>query len=79
MKCYLCGMNAQPLSDSAAGQVVQCPDCGEYRVSQEVLRELNERQFDYLPMREALHRQRQTQASVLADINSLNAIWRQPT
>lgn len=79
MNCYLCGEPAQQLSTDAAGEVLSCPLCGEYRLSQSVLRELGQRQFDYLPMREALHRQRQTQASVRADIDTLNAIWKQPT
>ncbi|EJL03545.1 hypothetical protein PflQ2_1762 [Pseudomonas fluorescens Q2-87] len=41
-----------------------------------MLKELGAKQIDYLKMREDLHRQRQDNATSIAEINTETAIWR---
>ncbi|WP_152632708.1 MULTISPECIES: hypothetical protein [Pseudomonas] len=76
MKCYLCGLEGQEAEPMSGGELVSCQDCGVYRISGLVLKELGAKQIDYLKMREDLHRQRQDNATSIAEINTETAIWR---
>jgi ribosome-binding protein aMBF1 (putative translation factor) len=75
MNCYLCGLEAEQRETTQSGQVVVCRDCGEYMISDVVLRQLESRPLDFSKMRDDLHRQRQYNADSLAQINSETAIW----
>ncbi|SEI43569.1 hypothetical protein SAMN03159495_0215 [Pseudomonas sp. NFR16] len=74
MKCYLCGLDAQQ-DMSPMGKLVTCRDCGTYKISEIVLRELGSRKLNFSKMRDDLHRQRQYNATSVAEINSETAIW----
>lgn len=75
MKCYLCGIQAQKTDEAHGGQLVDCSDCGVYRVSGLVLKELGAKRFNFTEMRDDLHRQRQFNATSVAEINTETAIW----
>lgn len=75
MKCYLCGLDAQKTDEAHGGQLVDCSDCGIYRVSGLVLKELGAKKFNFAMMRDDLHRQRQFNATSVAEINTETAIW----
>lgn len=75
MKCYLCGLEAQQSEEDQGGELVNCPDCGSYKISGLVLKELGARKFNYPKMRDDLHRQRQFNATSVAEINTETAIW----
>lgn len=75
MNCYLCGQAARELGADQDGQHIACPDCGEYAISSIVRRELGKRSIDRGPMREDMHRQRQSNATLVAHINSETVIW----
>lgn len=75
MKCYLCGLEAQKTDEAQGGQLVDCSDCGIYRVSGLVLKELGAKRFNFTKMRDDLHRQRQFNATLVAEINTETAIW----
>lgn len=59
MKCYLCDLDAQQVQSSQAGDLVKCRDCGTYKISELVLRELGPKKLNFSMMRDDLHRQRQ--------------------
>jgi len=75
MKCYLCGLEAQKTDEAHGSQLVDCADCGIYRVSGLVLKELGAKGFNFAKMRDDLHRQRQFNATLVAEINTETAIW----
>jgi hypothetical protein len=75
MKCYLCGLEAQKADEPQGGELVDCSDCGIYRVSGLVLKELGAKRFNFAMMRDDLHRQRQFNATLVAEINTETAIW----
>ncbi|MBV4484971.1 hypothetical protein HU727_005155 [Pseudomonas sp. SWRI153] len=75
MKCYLCGLDAQKTDEANGGQLIECSDCGTYRVSGLVLKELEVKAFNFPKMRDDLHRQRQFNATLVAEINTETAIW----
>jgi hypothetical protein len=75
MKCYLCGLQVQQQERHEGGEEVTCRDCGVYRISAAILRSLGPRQLNFAKMREDLHRQRQANAALVADVNSETAIW----
>jgi hypothetical protein len=74
MNCYLCGLEAR-LEQAEDGELVDCSDCGTYRISGLVLKALNVKKFNYSEMRDDLHRQRQFNATSVAEINTETAIW----
>ncbi|WP_426113480.1 hypothetical protein [Pseudomonas sp. DSP3-2-2] len=74
MNCYLCGLEAQS-EQYEGGELVDCSDCGTYRISGLVLKELRGKKFNYSEMRDDLHRQRQFNATSVAEINTETAIW----
>jgi len=74
MKCYLCGTEARS-EQAKGGELVTCDDCGIYQISGLVLKELGAKKFDYSKMRDDLHRQRQFNATLVAEINTETAIW----
>ena len=74
MNCYLCGLQARSERDQD-GELVDCSDCGTYRISSLVLKELRGKKFNYSEMRDDLHRQRQFNATSVAEINTETAIW----
>jgi predicted RNA-binding Zn-ribbon protein involved in translation (DUF1610 family) len=75
MNCYLCRMEAHDCGSDTDGQHVNCPDCGEYVISRIVIRQLGTQSLDYAEMREHMHMQRQSDATLVATINSETAIW----
>ena len=75
MNCYLCGLESQKRHTTPDGERVVCRDCGEYDISSVVLRELKGRPLNFSKMRDDLHRQRQYNATAVAEINSETAIW----
>lgn len=75
MNCYLCEREAELRESTQSGQVMVCRDCGEYLISNVVLREIKSRPLNFSKMRDDLHRQRQYNATSLAQINSETAIW----
>jgi len=75
MKCYLCALEAQKTDEAHGSQLVDCADCGIYRVSGLVLKELGAKGFNFAKMRDDLHRQRQFNATLVAEINTETAIW----
>ncbi|WP_434562412.1 hypothetical protein J3P95_09425 [Pseudomonas sp. Z5-35] len=75
MKCYLCGLEAQQCEEDQGGERVDCADCGTYKISSLVLKELGTKNFNYPKMRDDLHRQRQFNATSVAEINTETAIW----
>lgn len=74
MNCYLCGTQARSKQDSG-GELVTCSACGMYKISVLVLKELGAKKFNYSKMRDDLHRQRQFNATLVAEINTETAIW----
>jgi len=74
MQCYLCGLDAQN-ELSPMGELVTCRDCGTFKVSGIVLRKLRSRKLNFSKTRDDLHRQRQYNATTVAEINSETAIW----
>lgn len=76
MNCYLCGLEAKELQSDGHGQHVDCPDCGDYVISNLVKRELGGRQIDYVRLRGDMHRQRQVNATSTAQINTETVIWK---
>ena len=74
MNCYLCGLEARSEQDGG-GELVDCSDCGTYSISALVLKELRGKKFNYSEMRDDLHRQRQFNATSVAEINTETAIW----
>ncbi|MBV4455492.1 MULTISPECIES: hypothetical protein [Pseudomonas] len=77
MNCYLCGLQAQAQQsgEDQGTELVDCSDCGTYRISSSVLKMLASRTFNYPKMRDDLHRQRQFNATSVAEINTQTAIW----
>ncbi|MCF7531982.1 hypothetical protein [Pseudomonas petrae] len=75
MNCYLCQAEADQREPTQGGQVVVCRDCGEYLISDVVLRQLPSKPLNFSKMREDLHRQRQSNATSRAQINSETAVW----
>jgi DNA-directed RNA polymerase subunit RPC12/RpoP len=75
MKCYLCELQAQQSEADQGEKLIDCPDCGTYKISNLVLKELTSKKLDYPKMRDELHRQRQFNATSLAEINTETAIW----
>lgn len=75
MNCYLCELEAEQRESTQGGQVVVCRDCGEYVISEVVLRQLASKPIKFSRMREDLHRQRQSNVASLAQINSETAVW----
>jgi hypothetical protein len=75
MNCYLCGLEAQQSEQDQGGKLVVCSDCGTYKISGLVLKELGAKKFNYSEMRDDLHRQRQFNATSVAEINTETAIW----
>ncbi|MCL6701202.1 hypothetical protein [Pseudomonas sp. T1.Ur] len=75
MKCYLCGLEAKQSEADQSGELVDCGDCGTYKISSLVLKELATKKFDYPKMRDDLHRQRQFNATSVAEINTESVIW----
>ena len=75
MNCYLCGLESQKNERFERGELITCRDCGAYRISGAVLRELGPRLLNLERMRKDLHRQRQENATHLAEINTETAIW----
>ncbi|WP_434703007.1 hypothetical protein J3P85_19095 [Pseudomonas sp. Z1-12] len=75
MNCYLCGLEAQQSEEGQKGELVNCADCGTYTISGLVLKELGTRKLNYPKMRDDLHRQRQFNATSVAEINTETAIW----
>ncbi|WP_300629913.1 hypothetical protein [Pseudomonas sp.] len=75
MNCYLCGLEAKQSEDGERGELVDCSDCGTYRISRLVLKELETKTFEFSKMRDDLHRQRQYNATLVAEINTETAIW----
>jgi hypothetical protein len=75
MYCYLCGLEAQQYKQEQGGELVDCSDCGTYTISGLVLKELGAKKFNYPEMRDDLHRQRQFNATSVAEINTETAIW----
>ncbi|MCF4997378.1 hypothetical protein GIW70_22275 [Pseudomonas syringae] len=75
MNCYLCGLKGQQSENYQDGELVSCSDCGTYKISNLVLKELKTRAFDFSKMRDDLHRQRQFNATSVAQINTETAIW----
>ena len=75
MNCYLCDLEAEQRESTQSGQVVVCRDCGEYLISDVVLRQLASKPLDFSGMREDLQRQRQSNATSMAQINSETAVW----
>lgn len=75
MNCYVCGQEAQQATHDQGGEVVTCADCGVYAISGLVLKELGTKKFNYPKMRDDLHRQRQFNATSVAEINTETAIW----
>ena len=76
MNCYVCGQPARQLGTDHDGEHIACPECGEYTISNAVRRELGERMIDAGRLREDLHRQRQSNATLVAHINSETVVWR---
>ncbi|RMW09898.1 hypothetical protein ALP03_00058 [Pseudomonas amygdali pv. tabaci] len=75
MNCYICGVEAEAAYPYDGGERVTCRDCGVYQITDAVLRELGPRQLSLVGMREDLHRQRQIDAKLVADINTETVIW----
>ncbi|TDV51150.1 hypothetical protein EC919_10622 [Pseudomonas graminis] len=75
MNCYLCAIEAQQRESTQGGKVVVCRDCGEYLISDVVIRQLPSKPLNFSRMREDLHRQRQSNATSMAQINSETAVW----
>lgn len=75
MNCYLCGLDARRSDEGQGSQLVDCADCGTYRISSLVLKELQTKTFEFSKMRDDLHRQRQFNATSVAEINTETAIW----
>ena len=75
MNCYVCGIEVQSMERSDDGEQVTCRDCGVYRISAAVLREAGSKPLSLVGMREDLHRQRQIDSKLVAQINSETAIW----
>ncbi|WP_411380062.1 hypothetical protein [Pseudomonas sp. MPB26] len=75
MNCYLCGLQAKQSEEDQGSELVDCSDCGTYKISSIVLRELGSKTFNYPKMRDDLHRQRQFNATAVAEINTQTAIW----
>ena len=75
MNCYLCQTEAEQRESTQSGQVVVCRDCGDYLISDVVLRQLESRPLNFSKMRDDLHRQRQYNATSMAQVNSETAIW----
>ncbi|AZE90268.1 hypothetical protein C4J97_3575 [Pseudomonas orientalis] len=75
MNCYLCGMEAKQSGEGQGDRLVDCSDCGTYRISSLVLKELETKKFEFSKMRDDLHRQRQFNATSVAEINTETAIW----
>ncbi|MDQ0740771.1 putative Zn finger protein [Pseudomonas sp. W4I3] len=75
MNCYLCGLEAKQSDEGQSTKLVDCSDCGTYRISSLVLKELETRNFEFSKMRDDLHRQRQFNATSVAEINTETAIW----
>lgn len=75
MNCYLCKMEARDCGTDTDGRHVDCPDCGEYVISNIVIRQLATRSLDFPHMRADMHMQRQADATSVAMINSETAIW----
>jgi predicted RNA-binding Zn-ribbon protein involved in translation (DUF1610 family) len=74
MQCFLCKLEAKG-SESADSVEVNCPDCGQYQISHLVIKQLATRQLEYSKMRDDLHRQRQFNNTLMAEINTQTAIW----
>jgi len=74
MNCYLCGTEARA-EQAQGGELVTCDDCGIYKISGLVLKELGAKKFNYSKMRDDLHRQRQFNSTLVAEINTETAIW----
>lgn len=75
MNCYLCGIEAQQSEQIEDGELVTCRDCGVYRITRLVLKELGPRSLSFSKMRDDLHRQRQYNSTSVAEINTETAIW----
>lgn len=75
MNCYLCGLEAKQAQRNQDDELIDCPDCGTYRISALVLKELEGKKFNYPKMRDDMHRQRQFNATSIAEINTETAIW----
>jgi len=75
INCYLCGTDAEVVRADEQGQQVSCVECGEYVISNIVVRELQHKSLDFPAMRDDLHRQRQYNATVIARIDSESAKW----
>jgi hypothetical protein len=75
MNCYLCRLEAQQSEPTDDGKLVTCRDCGVYRITKLALKELGPRALNLSKMREDLHRQRQYNATSVAEINTETVIW----
>jgi hypothetical protein len=75
MNCYICGLEEQHSEAFDDGELVSCRDCGVYRITRLVLKELGPRALSLSKMPEELHRQRQCNATSVAEINTETVIW----
>lgn len=75
MNCYVCGMGAKESGEGQGEHLVDCSDCGTYRISSLVLKELETKKLEFSKMRDDLHRQRQFNATSVAEVNTETAIW----
>lgn len=75
MKCYLCGLEVRATEEAHGGELIDCADCGIYRISGLVLKELENKNIDFAIMRDGLHRQRQVDSTDVAEINTETVIW----
>ncbi|WP_426160381.1 hypothetical protein [Pseudomonas sp. TSRC2-2] len=75
MKCYLCGLEAKVAEEAHGGELIDCSDCGIYRISGLVLKELTIKKINFTDMRDDLHRQRQFNSTEVAEINTETVIW----
>lgn len=47
MKCYLCGLEVRATEEAHGGELIECADCGIYRISGLVLKELGNKKIDF--------------------------------